>query len=63
VGQARRIAEHGNPRFYSCFTDETLNVLLRTCAAYAHRANLEYRVLTMFNMQGVFRMSEFLFGS
>ena len=34
----------GNPKVYSCFLDESLNLTLRTFAEHAHRARQEVRI-------------------
>ena len=59
----RRMGFHGNFRAYSCFLDESLNLVLRNVAAFAHRAKLSYRVLHMLNLIGELKLSEYLFGS
>jgi hypothetical protein len=51
----------GNPRYYSCFVDESLNMILRTVAQFAHRATLEVRVFTMFHLRGSLRLGKYLF--
>eukprot|EP00959_Pyramimonas_sp_CCMP1952_P403673 8458975-Pyramimonas_sp.AAC.1 len=43
---------HGSPKLYTTFTDEGLNVCLRSLAQFAHRASLEIRIFTMFDIQG-----------
>ncbi len=42
----------GNVKFYSDFTDETLNLALRTVVQHSHRLTMEGKVFTMFNLQG-----------
>ena len=57
-----RISFFGNPVLYSGFTDESLNLVLRTCARFAHRRSLEIRVFTLFNMLGCMGLRCELFG-
>jgi hypothetical protein len=60
---SQRAYTHGNPRFYSTFVDESLNLLLRTIAAFAHRAHQVARCITMLNLQGALGISAFIFGA
>ena len=53
----------GNPRFYSTFLDESLNLNLREAAAHAHRNNMEVRIYRSFALQGSLGISPFLFGA
>jgi hypothetical protein len=41
VHLTQRAARCGNPRMYSCFCDETLNLVIAGMAASSHRANWE----------------------
>ena len=59
---ARRVRHHGNFKFYSCFLDESLNLVLRDMAAFAHRSKQSYRILCMMNLLGELGLSEFVFG-
>ena len=54
---------HGNPKYYGTFKDESLNMILRTVAAFAHRLKLEYRVFALFKLQGALKLNLFLFGA
>ena len=60
--QNPRIADFGNPKLYGGWKDETLNMALRTAGQFAHRANLEVRVFTLFDLQGGLLLDDFLFG-
>ena len=42
-----RIEQQGNPSFYSCWMDETLNKVLAAAGRAAHRAVWELRVLRL----------------
>ena len=57
-----RISFNGNPKLYSGWVDETLNMVLRTCARFAHRATFEVRVFTLFDLQGGMGLNELIFG-
>lgn len=52
----------GNPKLYSCFKDEALNLTLRTIAENSHRAKQEVRIFTHFHLLGRFGFSPFLYG-
>ena len=52
----------GNPRFFATFLDESLNMLLRTLAAKAHRKKQAWRILFSFNLVGAMDLSPFVFG-
>ena len=54
---------NGNPRFYSTFLDESLNLLLRNVAAFAHRSRQAYRIISMMHLIGRLRLTPFVFGS
>jgi hypothetical protein len=41
VHLAQRAARYGNPRMYSCFCDETLNLVIAGMAASSHRLTWE----------------------
>ena len=41
VHLTQRCVSHGNPRHYSCFLDEGLNLVLATMAASSHRSTWE----------------------
>jgi len=58
-----RAQVHGNPKHYSTFLDESLNLVLRTSAAFAHRTNQVARTIRMMNLQGLLGLSSFLFGA
>ena len=58
-----RSYEHGNPKLYSTFKDESLNLVLRTAAAFAHRAHQVAITLSSINMQGGMGWSSYLFGA
>lgn len=53
----------GNPALTATWLDETLNMTLRNCASFAHRARMEERIFTLFNLQGRLGVSQYLFGS
>ena len=48
---------------YAGFVDESLNMVLRSAAMFAHRSSLEKRVFTLFNMQGAMGLRLELFGA
>jgi len=52
----------GNPRQYSIVLDESLNLLLRTVTAAAHRMKQSWRVQWSFNLIGKLNLSAFIFG-
>ena len=56
---ARRL---GNPKVYSCFKDEALNLTLRTIAENSHRAKQELRLFSHFFMLGGMGFSPYLYG-
>ena len=58
-----RIGLQGNCRAYSTFIDESLNLVLRTCAQFAHRAHQGFRILQLFCLQGRLGLKEFIFGA
>ena len=58
-----RSAWMGNPRFYSTFLDESLNLNLRDAAAAAHRNRMEVRIFRLFALQGSLGLAPFLFGA
>ena len=51
----------GNPKYYSCFTDESLNIILRSAVQYAHRSTMEIRVFRMFHLRGVLQLGQHIF--
>jgi hypothetical protein len=53
----------GNPKTYSCFLDESLNLVLRNVAAASHRAKQEERIFTHFSLLGSMGWHLSLFGS
>ena len=53
----------GNPRYYSCFTDESLNHVLRTVVQHAHPRKLEVRVFRMMHLRGVMRLDKYFFAA
>ena len=57
-----RIEDFGNPKLYGGWKDETLNCALRTAGMFAHRANLEMRIFTLFDLQGGLLLDGYLFG-
>ena len=59
---AVRLRAMGNPRQYSTFLDESLNLLLRAVAASAHRANQAWRVLHSFQMIGQQMLTPYIWG-
>ena len=58
-----RLQWQGNCRVYSTFVDESLNLVLRTAAQFAHRANHALRVLQLFTLQGRLGLNKWLFGA
>ena len=50
----------GNPKFYSCYVDEGLNMVLRTTIQHAHRTTMEVRVHNMLYLRGALGLSKFL---
>jgi hypothetical protein len=58
-----RTVLHGNPKMYSTFLDESLNLLLRNLAARAHRRTHAGRVLRMMNLVGELELNEYIFGA
>ena len=57
--RARRL---GNPKSYSCFLDEGLNLILRNVAASCHRTRQEDRRFLRFNLLGKLRWRDCLYG-
>jgi hypothetical protein len=57
-----RIAEHGNPRNYSCWVDEGLNLALRCVAQHSHRSQFEYRIFSFLSLRGQLDVSCYFFG-
>lgn len=53
----------GNSKAYSTFLDESLNLLLRTVTAAAHRAKQAWRILNSLNLIGSMRLSPFIYGN
>ena len=51
----------GNPKYYSCFTDESLNSILRSAVQYVHRSTMEIRVFRMFRLRGVLQLGQHIF--
>ena len=67
VGFPRRVTIlrrwfNGNPKLYGGWVDESLNMVLRTVARFAHRVTFEVRVFTLFGLQGGLGLNELLFG-
>ena len=58
----RRVPRHGNFKLYSCFLDESLNMVLRTVAAFSHRIRQSFRVVYMMNLVGELGLSAYVFG-
>ena len=58
-----RFGHQGNPRAYSTFLDESLNLVLRTCAQFAHRKNQATRIFSLFALRGAMGLSQYLFGA
>ena len=52
----------GNPKVWSCFLDEGLNLVLRNLAAACHRARQEERIFTSFDLLGKLDWSPYLYG-
>eukprot|EP00959_Pyramimonas_sp_CCMP1952_P459145 9477781-Pyramimonas_sp.AAC.1 len=48
VPACTRIRWAGNPKFYACYVDEGLNMLLRSTAERSHRIKFEYRIFKLF---------------
>jgi len=57
-----RLQHHGNPRWHSTFLDESLNIVLRTVCAAAHRARMQSRIFHLFALQAQLGLAPFLFG-
>ena len=53
----------GNPRAYSTFLDESLNLMLRTVTAAAHRAKQAWRILHSFHLIGKMNLSPYIYGA
>ena len=54
--------ELGNPKLFACFTDESLNLVLRNIAEGCHRARQEEQIFTPFNLLGEMGFSSVLYG-
>ena len=59
---SHRISFQGNCKYYSCFIDEGLNMVLRTCAQRAHRRHHAVRIFQLFELQGRLGLNSFLWG-
>ena len=57
-----RSLHFGNPTFYSCWLDESLNRTLRDVCARVHRSHMEVRVFSLFAIQGHMQINKWLFG-
>ena len=57
-----RIWFNGNPKLYGGWVDESLNMVLRTVARFAHRNTFEVRVFTLFDLQGGLGLNALIFG-
>eukprot|EP00959_Pyramimonas_sp_CCMP1952_P214267 4483444-Pyramimonas_sp.AAC.1 len=53
----------GSPKWYSVWTDETLNMVLRRVAQAAHALRLQQRVLAAFNIIGSLGLDRYIFGA
>lgn len=58
-----RSQTHGNPRFYSTFLDESLNLTLRNVASAAHRTNMENRIFRLMALQADLGLQRYLYGT
>lgn len=58
-----RSREHGNPKVYSTLLDESLNLVLRTVSAFAHKLQQVPRIVRMLNLQGAVGLSTYMFGA
>lgn len=58
-----RVQWQGNCRFYSTYLDESLNLVLRTCAQFAHRANQASRIFHLFALRAKLGLSSYLFNA
>ena len=55
-----RIWFFGYPKDYDTFLDESLNIKIRKCAAFAYRTAMRKRIFSLFNLQGAMLASSCL---
>ena len=58
-----RIGWQGNPREYAVWTDESLNLLLRTVVQHVHALRFDERTLASMNLIGALRLNKFIVGT
>ena len=53
----------GNPSWYACWQDESLNQVLRTIAEHSKPQTFHIRIHQSFNLIGALRLNSYVYGS
>ena len=48
-----RCEEHGGPKLYACWVDESHNQILRELSRFAHRRTYEMRIFNMLKFRAI----------